>query len=443
MYYTLYQILWLFLIYSFLGWIGETILAAVKKGHLLNRGFLSLPFSTIYGFGWTLFALFLPELKAMPFYLFLGGMILAAGLELLTGVLLERISGHKWWDYSDQKFQFDGYICLPYTLLWGACALVCLFITDPLFLHLISFIPAVVGQLFLLVVYLLLGLDFVVSMTTMLHVRLSMDFPREMSQRMRQLTARLDNALTRNVQNRIRKAYPSLKRSQKEQSTDTEKDRFAPGMCLNKLLTLFFISAFLGDMIETVFCRITAGVWMSRSSVVWGQFSIVWGLGAVLLTAVLYKYRTRSDGYIFLIGTVLGGAYEYICSVFTEIVFGTVFWDYSKIPFNLGGRINLLYCFFWGIVAVVWLKIFYPFLSSWIERIPRRIGTILLWCMVAFMGVNIVVSSLAMYRYQQRQTTAEPASNAVMQWVDQQFPDERIEQRYPNLILVDSSDSLA
>lgn len=52
-------------------------------------------------------------------------------------------------------------------------------------------------------------------------------------------------------------------------------------------------------------------------------------------------------------GTFIGGAYEYICSVFTEIVFGKIFWDYLGLPFNLGGRINLLYCFFWGIATVV------------------------------------------------------------------------------------------
>lgn len=52
-------------------------------------------------------------------------------------------------------------------------------------------------------------------------------------------------------------------------------------------------------------------------------------------------------------GTFIGGAYEYICSVFTEIVFGKIFWDYRGLPFNLGDRINLLYCFFWGIATVV------------------------------------------------------------------------------------------
>lgn len=89
-------------------------------------------------------------------------------------------------------------------------------------------------------------------------------------------------------------------------------------------------------MTETVFCRLTAGIWMSRSSVVYGPFSLVWGFGAVLLTAILYQYRTRSDSFIFLFGTVLGGAYEYVCSVFTELVFGTVFWDYQPPALQFG-----------------------------------------------------------------------------------------------------------
>ena len=71
-------------------------------------------------------------------------------------------------------------------------------------------------------------------------------------------------------------------------------------------------------------------------------------LALAAATLFLYKYRDRSASFFFVAGTLLGGLYEYLCSVFTELVFGTVFWDYSAIPFNLGGRINLLYCFFWG-----------------------------------------------------------------------------------------------
>ena len=87
---------------------------------------------------------------------------------------------------------------------------------------------------------------------------------------------------------------------------------------------------------------------MSRSSVIYGAFSIVWGLGAVILTVVLQRFAGREDRYVFIAGSVLGGVYEYVCSVFTEVFFGTTFWDYSDMPFNIGGRTNLLYCIFWG-----------------------------------------------------------------------------------------------
>ena len=91
--YTLYQLLWFFLIYAFLGWLMETALAAVRKRRLLNRGFLNAPFSPVYGLAAVLFAIFLPELRSAPFFLFLGGMILATGLEQIgRASCRERVS---------------------------------------------------------------------------------------------------------------------------------------------------------------------------------------------------------------------------------------------------------------------------------------------------------------------------------------------------------------
>ena len=135
---------------------------------------------------------------------------------------------------------------------------------------------------------------------------------------------------------------------------------------------------------------------------------------------------------------MLGGAYEYGCSVFTELVFGTVFWDYSAIPFNLGGRINLLYCFFWGIAAVVWLKAIYPPPLRADRAHPPRLGRIGTWVLAAFMLFNMAVSALALDRYNQRQTGGDswyPA--AVTEFLDSRFPDERIARIYPNAILVE------
>ena len=175
---------------------------------------------------------------------------------------------------------------------------------------------------------------------------------------------------------------------------------------------------------------------MSRSSVVWGPFSIVWGLAIVMATILLHKYRKKPDRTLFLAGTLLGGAYEYICSVFTELVFGKVFWDYSHIRFNLGGRINLLYCFFWGIAAVVWIKGIYPGLSGLIEKIPVKIGKYLSWVLIVFMCCNMAVSSLALIRSTQRKNDM-PAEHGWQKIMDERFDDERLERIYPNAINTD------
>ena len=174
---------------------------------------------------------------------------------------------------------------------------------------------------------------------------------------------------------------------------------------------------------------------MSRSSVLYGPFSIVWGLGMVVLTLLLDRYRNRRDSFILIFGTIVGGVYEYICSVFTEMVFGTIFWDYSKIPFNLGGRINLLFCFFWGIVALVWLKLIYPFLSKIIEKIPKKPGTILSYIFVVFIAVNMALSGLALARYSKR-AEGLTAQNGIEVFMDKHYPNERMEAVYPNAKLI-------
>ena len=191
-----------------------------------------------------------------------------------------------------------------------------------------------------------------------------------------------------------------------------------------------FICGVAGDLAETIFCRLKMGWWMSRSSVVWGPFSIVWGLALAAATLFLYKYRDRSASFFFVAGTLLGGLYEYLCSVFTELVFGTVFWDYSAIPFNLGGRINLLYCFFWGFAAVAWFRGLYPILARWIAKIPPRPGKAVVWLLIAFMSVNMAVSGLALARYSAR-AAGEPADAAWEQYMDAHYGDDVMERIYP------------
>ncbi len=197
-----------------------------------------------------------------------------------------------------------------------------------------------------------------------------------------------------------------------------------------KLVLLFFIGAFLGDIVETIFCRIHLGMWMSRSSVVWGHFSIVWGLAIVLATILLYRHRHRPGWLIFVAGTVIGGIYEYFSSIVHELVFGRVFWNYSHYPFNLDGRVNLLFCLYWGIAAVVWIKYLYPLSSNIIERIPPIPCDILAWILVVFMTVNVSVTCVAWARYITR-NDGIGATNAIEEWFDLNFDDARMAAIYP------------
>ena len=430
--YTLEDFMWIFYIYSFAGWCAGVAANAMRRKRFINTGFLNLPLCPVYGTIGIVFSIFLPELEEHWFFLALGGSVLAAVVIVVTGVILEHVFGRKWWDYSKTRFQFQGYLNYQHLLGFAVGAVFCIKVLNPLLLDLVHRIPEAAEDVLLLLMGLLFLADTVCCGAAVLSLHRTVRMMR-FTGRVQEFTDDFGNALTRHVQRRMERSYPNLEIRKILDTPAREKDRevFARGCCFYKLAGLFFIGSFLGDLVETIFCYVRSGVLMSRSSVVYGPFSIVWGFGCALLTAFLYKYRDKSDRYIFVYGTVLGGAYEYICSVLSELVFGTVFWDYSEIPFNLGGRINLLYCFFWGIAAVVWLKILYPILSSWIEKLPVRTGTVLTWVMVVFMTVNMAISALALYRYDTRREQPE-AQNGLERFLDTHFDDARMEKIYPN-----------
>lgn len=438
--YTGMEFLWLFLVYSFLGWVLETAAGTIKKKRFTNRGFTTGPFCGVYGTAAVLMAAALQELRGNPVFLFLGCAAVATAVEWITGKTLERLNRKKWWDYSEKRWNFDGYICLSYSVLWGILGFVAVRWGDDFFIWLYHALPGFAAKTVTFAAAAVVFCDTAASLATVRYVRqrslrvlktAGESTPvRKFQYRTAVLTRRLGKAIEAGVERRMEKAYPLIFEAAEQ---ITKRKVFAEGCGFYKLFWLFLIGAVLGDLVETVFCRLTAGVWMSRSSLVWGPFSIVWGLAIAAATALLYKDREKPDRHLFFIGTVLGGAYEYVCSVFTELVFGTVFWDYSEIPFNLGGRINLLYCFFWGIAAVIWIKGLYPFFSGWIEKIPVLWGYILTWVLVVFMASNIVVSSMALIRYDRRSEGMQ-ADNVIEKLLDEHFDDERMKRIYPNAL---------
>ena len=424
----LYQLFWLFLAFSFLGWCLEVAATAVRLGQYRDRGVLHGPLCLVYGITGCLITIALRELSGGWFFLFLFSALYATVVEWIAGHLLEHYSHTRWWDYSDRKWNLDGYICLSASVVWGALGLVTVKWLVPLLMRLYQLVPAGLAHVLLWIFAILLVIDLLGTALTLGGLRYKLPRVDEVNNRLANLTLRMGLWIFDRTERRMRTKAPQLDLIRPKRTKSTV---FAAGCSFYKIFLLFVIGAFLGDITETIFCRITAGYWMSRSSLVWGPFSIVWGLAIALVTQVLYKYKDRSAFWLFGMGTLLGGAYEYLCSVFTEIVFGAVFWDYSALPFNLGGRINLLYCFFWGIAAVIWMRYGYPLVLKLMKKVRSHIRPWMTAALAVFMAVNMLTSALALARYDAR-TSGDAPNGQLEVFLDEHFDNARMEHICPN-----------
>ena len=425
---SLFSLLWLFFCYGLLGWVLETAFAALRQKRYVDRSVLFGPLCLSYGLTGTVLTWGLSELRGSWFFLFLGCAVGATVVEWTAGHLLERATHTRWWDYSASRFNLDGYICLTASVVWGLLGLVAVEWVSPLLLSLYRLLPPLLAGILVWVLLALLAVDGVGTILTLMGIRGALPQVEAVNSRLAALSIRMGGWILRRTEGRIQRSYPQarfVRRAEKKKGNP-----FARGDSFYSIMLLFLVGGVCGDLAEMIFCRLRMGWWMSRSSVVWGPFSIVWGLALAAATLLFYRYRDRSASFFFVAGTLLGGLYEYLCSVFTQLVFGTVFWDYSAIPFNLGGRINLLYCFFWGFAAVAWFKGLYPVLSRWMAKIPQRAGKLAVWALLLFMAVNIGVSSLALARYSAR-AAGQPAVQSWQVYMDEHYGDEVMQRIYP------------
>ncbi len=125
-----------FLSCSFLGWIVESGFRSMIEKRIVNSGFLSGPIIPIYGFGAVLiYILSLMISTLLPFWiLIIISMIIPAILEYITSFLMEKILSIKLWDYSGEKLNIKGRICLKFSLIWAVLTLITVFFIQPLFI---------------------------------------------------------------------------------------------------------------------------------------------------------------------------------------------------------------------------------------------------------------------------------------------------------------------
>lgn len=422
---SLFELAFYLLAYSFLGWVVEVTYYAVVRRRFLNRGFTSLPLILSYGVTFDLLIIVLPTLQGNHVLALIATLVISSVVDSVFDWVTRLLSKKIRWEAERERlFSGSGSGILVSIAIAAALYLVYL-VVHPLLMTVQLILPDLLLKIIVFVVAALMALDFI-SVIVVLRTGRTTRFESEQ----RSMSTRLAGDISEHVWGRLQRAYPGIESVSDEQAGGYV---FAKGLCIDKLIWVFLVSALIGDLIEMCYCRLTGGVWMSRSSVLYGPFSIVWGLGAVVLTVTLQRLAGKADRHVFLGGFIIGGVYEYMCSLFTEIVFGTVFWDYSYMPLNIGGRTNVLYCFFWGVLSVIWIKIIYPRMSNLIEKLPVLAGQLITWAIVILMVCNGLLTGAAMLRYKARDTHPEPA-NVVDAFLDETYDDAFMEKRWPNMI---------
>ena len=199
----------LFFIYSILGWMMECIKELIITHKFANRGFLFGPYCPIYGCGCLLITFLIDSSKSDLFGVFLKTMFLCSILEYLTSLIMEKIFKARWWDYTNRKFNINGRICLETMIPFGILGCIVLYILNPIFFSLISFIKGkMVICIILLVIFVI---DFISSFKIIFNVRglikkVAKDNTNEITKLVKNKL--MDSSV---VYKRIIKAFPKLK----------------------------------------------------------------------------------------------------------------------------------------------------------------------------------------------------------------------------------------
>lgn len=207
---------------------------------------------------------------------------------------------------------------------------------------------------------------------------------------------------------------------------------------LFNLFWTFMIGSFLGLIVEIIWHMVVVdpGVYQDRAGLLWGPFSPIYGFGAVLMTMALNRFKDRNIVFIFVVCTIIGGAFEYSVSWFMEIAFGATAWDYSdQFLGNLfGGRTCLLFASMFGVLGLVWIKLLLPLFLSIFNKIPYKLrDSVTLVCLI-LMLINGAMTLQALDNWSARVAGHVPQAEVELFYAEH-FDDEYMANRFQSMTI--------
>ena len=193
----MYELIEYFIIFSFLGWCLEVIYQATSKALIINRGFLNGPVCPIYGTGIVLLKIVLEDNIYPSWEIFLYGAVFSTLIELIGGYLLFKIFKCRWWDYSDKPFNFKGFICLEFSLIWGIGTVIVVKLMWP-FIDKFN-IDTQAYHILLIVILVMMTIDLIVSCIFLIGLHKKVDEVIELRNNLRYVSDELSTLLGTNA----------------------------------------------------------------------------------------------------------------------------------------------------------------------------------------------------------------------------------------------------
>ena len=184
----------LFFFYCFCGWVWESCYVSLCQRHWVNRGFLRGPLLPIYGSGAIIILFVTLPVAGNLWLVWLFGMLAATALEYVTGAAMEALFKVRYWDYSKQKFNLNGHICLSSSIAWGFFSILLVRFIHPPIGRLLADVPAWLVDPLALVLTAVFTVDVVQSVQAALDLKEVLSKLTEENEELRRLAKRAEVA---------------------------------------------------------------------------------------------------------------------------------------------------------------------------------------------------------------------------------------------------------
>lgn len=204
------------------------------------------------------------------------------------------------------------------------------------------------------------------------------------------------------------------------------------------LFWVFVICCVLGLIVEVIWHMVVVdpGVYQDRAGLLYGPFSPIYGVGAVLMTVALNRFHDKNPIIIFLVSAVIGGAFEFFVSWFMETAFGIVAWDYTGTFLSIDGRTNGMFMCMWGLLGLLWVKFALPIMLKIVNKIPWnwRYGVTVVCAALMLVDAGLTLASLDCW-YQRQAGTMPDNPSAIVKFCNDNYDDSFMENRFQSMTM--------